>query len=263
MKKGKSLLAVIITIIIMLLVFVGLVFAGIKLGVLKIDMSILSFGKEEKQEENPVEEVDIYSKEYNVDDYVSVTKDEESGLKLVSFKKVENNTLEKFKELQESFKSKEVNSANKKTNTVRTNANRGVLSVYTKETVKNAESILSETSYAVNVNVESNKEVKNSELIALYDSSEDAISKAVINKFLELSTDIVFTDSANAQVKSSDIKTDSTKYISVIKENIENLVIYIRKDKLYVDVNPTKLMEILGLKVVDTTKLVEITSVAI
>lgn len=263
MKKGKALLAIIITIVIMLLVFAGIVFAGIKLGVLKIDMSALNFGQENKVEEKAEENVDIYSKEYNVDDYVTVAKDEESGLKLVTFKGINSDVLNKFLELQNKFKDSTVESGNKKTNVVRNNADKGVLSVYTKETVKKGEEIVSEVSYAVNVNIEDESEVKNSELIKLYGTSIENISKAIVTKFTEISADVTYTDSSSAVVKASDIKANSSKYIDVLKDNVEKLVIYTRKEKLYVDVNSSQLMDLLGLKATDNTKIIEITSISI
>lgn len=263
MKKGKALLAIIITIVIMLLVFAGIVFAGIKLGVLKIDMSALNFGQENKVEEKAEENVDIYSKEYNVDDYVTVAKDEESGLKLVTFKGINSDVLNKFLELQNKFKDSTVESGNKKTNVVRNNADKGVLSVYTKETVKKGEEIVSEVSYAVNVNIEDESEVKNSELIKLYGTSIENISKAIVTKFTEISADVTYTDSSSAVVKASDIKANSSKYIDVLKDNVDKLVIYTRKEKLYVDVNSSQLMDLLGLKATDNTKVIEITSISI
>lgn len=263
MKKGKALLAIIITIVIMLLVFAGIVFAGIKLGVLKIDMSALNFGQENKVEEKAEENVDIYSKEYNVDDYVTVAKDEESGLKLVTFKGTNSDVLNKFLELQNKFKDSTVESGNKKTNVVRNNADKGVLSVYTKETVKKGEEIVSEVSYAVNVNIEDESEVKNSELIKLYGTSIENISKAIVTKFTEISADVTYTDSSSAVVKASDIKANSSKYIDVLKGNVDKLVIYTRKEKLYVDVNSSQLMDLLGLKATDNTKVIEITSISI
>lgn len=263
MKKGKTLLAVIITIVIMLLVFAGIVFAGIKLGVLKIDMSALNFGQENKVEEKAEENIDIYSKEYNVDDYVTVAKDEESGLKLVTFKGINSDVLNKFLELQNKFKDSTVESGNKKTNVVRNNADKGVLSVYTKENVKKGEEIVSEVSYAVNVNIEDESEVKNSELIKLYGTSVENISKSIINKFVEVAADVTYTDSLSTVVKASDIKANSSKYIDVIKNNVDKLVIYTRKDKLYVDLNSSQLMELLGLKSTDNTKYIEITSISI
>lgn len=263
MKRGKALLAVIITIVIMLLVFAGIVFAGIKLGVLKIDMSALNFGQENKVEEKEEENVDIYSKEYNVDDYVTVAKDEDSGLKLVTFKGINSEVLNKFVELQNKFKDSTVESGNKKTNVVRNNADKGVLSVYTKETVKKGEEIVSEVSYAVNVNIEDESEVKNSDLIKLYGTSIENISKAIVNKFTEISADVTYTDSSSTIVKPSDIKANSSKYIDVLKDNVDKLVIYTRKEKLYVDVNSSQLMELLGLKATDNTKIIEITSISI
>lgn len=263
MKKGKALLAVIITIIIMMLVFAGIVFAGIKLGVLKIDMSALNFGQESKVEEKAEENVDIYSKEYNVDDYVTVAKDEDSGLKLVTFKGINSDVLNKFVELQNKFKDITVESGNKKTNVVRNNADKGILSVYTKETVKKGEEIVSEVSYAVNVNIEDESEVKNSDLIKLYGTSIENISKAIVTKFAEISTDVTYTDSSSTVVKASDIKANSSKYIDVLKDNVDKLVIYTRKEKLYVDVNSSQLIDILGLKVTDNTKVIGITSISI
>lgn len=263
MKKGKALLAVIITIVIMLLVFAGIVFAGIKLGVLKIDMSALNFGQENKEEEKEEKNVDIYSKEYNVDDYVTVAKDEDSGLKIVTFKVINSEVLNKFVELQNKFKDSTVESGNKKTNVVRNNADKGVLSVYTKETVKKGENVVSEESYAVNVNIENESEVKNNDLIELYGTSIESVSKSIINKFVEISADVTYTDSSNTVVKASDIKSNSSKYIESIKDNVDKLVIYTRKDKLYVDVNRSQLMELLGLKSTDNTKVIEITSISI
>lgn len=262
MKKGKAVIAVIITILVMAIIFAGLVFAGIKLGVLKIDMNALNFGKENTEEEVKEENVDIYSKEYNIDDYVSVSKDEESGLKLATFKNIKSDLLDKFIELQAKFKDYTIEDANKKTNTLRTNADKGVLSIYTKETVKKADSVIKETSYAVNVNIENGEEVTNAKLIELYGVNVDSISKAVINKFVEISGDVVYTDTANVQVSLSDIKANSGKYSEIIKSNIDKLVIYTRKDKLYVDVNQSAIAELLGLTS-STTKVVEITSVSV
>ena len=53
------------------------------------------------------------------------------------------------------------------------------------------------------------------------------------------------------------------KYTEIIKNNIENLVIYSRKDKVYVDVNPISLLKILGLSTSNSSKVVDVTSVAI
>lgn len=262
MKKGKALLAVIITIVIMLLVFAGIVFMGIKFGVLKIDMSVLSFGQENKEEEKEEENVDIYSKEYNVDDYVTVSKDEDSGLKLVTFKVINSDVLNKFIELQNKFKDSIVEDGSRKTNVVRNNADRGVLSVYTKETIKKGENLVSESSYSVNVNIEDKSEIKNNDLIELYGTSIESVSKYIINKFVEISDDVTYTDFSGIVVKASDIKANPNKYVDLLKDNVNKLVIYTRKDKLYVDVNSLQLMELLELKTTDSTKDIEITSIS-
>ena len=118
MKKGNSLIAVIVTVLVMLLIIGGLGFAGVKLGIIKFDFNALKFNKPKVEEENK-ENVDIYSKEYNVDDYVSVAKDDENGLKLVTFKNVESDATTKFSSKQDKFKTLKVESGNKKTNIVR------------------------------------------------------------------------------------------------------------------------------------------------
>lgn len=262
MKKGNSLIAVIVTVLVMLLIIGGLGFAGVKLGVIKFDFNALKFSKPKVEEENK-ENVDIYSKEYNVDDYVSVAKDDESGLKLVTFKNVESDTTAKFSSKQDEFKTLKVESGNKKTNIVRTNAQKGILSVYTKETVKKADTVISENSYAVNVNIETKENVKNSEVLDLYEVKVDNVCKAVVNKLVEVSADLTYTDSTGAIVNASDIKNNTSKYTEIIKNNIENLVIYSRKDKVYVDVNPISLLKILGLNTSNSSKIVDVTSVAI
>lgn len=262
MKSGKGALGIIITIVVMLLVFAGLVFAGIQIGFLKIDMHALNFGKA-KEEEKQEEQVDVYSKEYNVDDYVTVSKDDESGIKIVSFKTIEADVLDSFKQLQEKFKTGTLDSGNKKTNVVRTNADKGILSVYTKETIKKADTVVSENSYSANVNIESKEMVKNTELIDLYSTSAKNVSKALINKLVEVSTDITFTDIAtNTQIKASDIKINIDKYTSIVEENIEKITMYSRKDTLYADLNSTTLLQILGLKADNATKLVDIYSIS-
>ena len=262
MKKGNSLIAVIVTVLVMLLIIGGLGFAGVKLGVIKFDFNALKFSKPKVEEENK-ENVDIYSKEYNVDDYVSVAKDDESGLKLVTFKNVESDATTKFSSKQDEFKTLKVESGNKKTNIVRTNAQKGILSVYTKEIVKKADTVISENSYAVNVNIETKENVKNSEVLDLYEVKVDNVCKAVVNKLVEVSADLTYTDSTGAIVNASDIKNNTSKYTEIIKNNIENLVIYSRKDKVYVDVNPISLLKILGLNTSNSSKIVEVTSVAI
>ena len=74
---------------------------------------------------------------------------------------------------------------------------------------------------------------------------------------------MTYTDSTGAIVNASDIKNNTSKYTEIIKNNIENLVIYSRKDKVYVDVNPISLLKILGLNTSNSSKIVDVTSVAI
>ncbi len=265
MKKGKGLVGIIITIVIMILIFAGLVFAGIKIGFLKIDMNALKFGKQDVKEEESTQEenVDIYSKQYNVDEYATISKDEETGLRLVTFKKIESDLLDNFKSLQNDFKDTKVEEGNKKSNIARTNIDKAVFSVYSKDTVKKGEEIVSEDSYAVNINVESNLEVKNTDLIELYQKKVDDVSKDILNKFCEIVADASFVDETNTQIKATDIKAKSSEYTKIINENIDKVVIYTRKDKVYADVNVSKLIELFGLKTSDSKTFAEITSISI
>ena len=112
MKKGNALVAVIVTIVVMLLIVGGIGFAGVKLGVIKFDMGALNFGQKEEEKKD---EVDIYSKEYNVDDYVSVAKDDTSGVKLVTFKNNDSDDITKFTDKQIEFTKLKIDSGNKKT----------------------------------------------------------------------------------------------------------------------------------------------------
>ena len=260
MRQGKTIVGVIITIFVMLIIFVGIGFAGIKLGVLTIDFSKISLGEKTTEEVKPEETtVEIYSKEYNVDDYVETSKDEETGLKTVSFKKINEELTTLFAENQEKFKELDIKTGNKKTNIIRTNAEKGVLSVYEKDTVKNVDGVVSENSYSVNINIETNKLVKNAELIELYDKKVDNISKTLVNKFVEVAAEEKF----EGDITADRIKENSSKYTALVKENIEKLVMYTRKDKIYVDINPSKFAELLGIKLSDASKLVEITSVVL
>ena len=113
-------------------------------------------------------------------------------------------------------------------------------------------------------NIKISKEnVKNSEVLDLYEVKVDNVCKAVVNKLVEVSADLTYTDSTGAIVNASDIKNNTSKYTEIIKNNIENLVIYSRKDKVYVDVNPISLLKILGLNTSNSSKIVDVTSVAI
>ena len=85
----------------------------------------------------------------------------------------------------------------------------------------------------------------------------------MVNKFVEESADITYTDSTGTKVKAADIKNNSSKYTEILKSNIEDLVVYTKKDKVYIDVNPVKLLKMFGLDTQDTSKIVNITSVAI
>lgn len=261
MRQGKAVVGVIITIVIMLILFGGIGIAGIKLGVITLDLSKLNFGAKEKEEVVKEEEttVDIYSKEYNVEDYVETSKDEESGLKTVNFKKIDESLISEFTSNQEKFKELEISAGNKKSNVVRTNVDKGILSVYEKDTVKNVDGVVSDNSYSVNINVVTNEIAKNTDLIDLYDKKVDNISKTLVNKFAEATTEEKF----EGDVTASSIKENSSKYTAIVKENVEKLVMYTRKDKLYVDMNPVKFAEILGLKLASDSKLAEITSVAL
>lgn len=259
MRQGKGIVGIIITIFVMIILFGGIVFAGIKLGVIKIDLSALKFAKEETEEAKPEETVDIYSKEYNADDYVEITKDEESGLKAVNFKKIDDSLISDFTSNQEKFKELDVASGNKKTNVIRTNADKAILSVYEKDTVKNVDGIVSENSYVININVETSELAKNVDIMDLYDKKIDSVTKTLVNKFAEATAEEKF----EGDVTASSIKENSSKYTAIVKENIEKLVMYTRKDKLYVDMNPVKFAEILGLKLASSSKLAEITSVAL
>lgn len=258
MKKGKSTVSVIVTILIMIIVFSALIFTGIKIGFLKLDMSVLPFIKSNDKEEKQEEQVDIYSEEYNVDDYVIVTKDEESGLKLVEFKNVKSDKLDDFVKSQEDFKDKVVEKDNKKTNTIRTNVNKAILSVYSKETIKKSEDVLDESSYAANVNIKTNVPATNSQMIELYNIKEDALVKTVLNKLIENVSGVTLVDT-NTQdtVKASDMNNNISKYTTIVKENIEKLTIYTRKDKLYCDVNNEELLTLLGLKLNTTNSAIK------
>ena len=97
----------------------------------------------------------------------------------------------------------------------------------------------------------------------LYEVKVDNVCKAVVNKLVEVSADLTYTDSTGAIVNASDIKNNTSKYTEIIKNNNENLVIYSRKDKVYVDVNPISLLKILGLNTSNSSKIVDVTSVAI
>lgn len=261
MKKGNAFVAIIVTIVVMLLIVGGIGFAGVKLGVIKFDMGALNnFGQKEEEKKD---EVDIYSKEYNVDDYVSVAKDDTSGVKLVTFKKNDSDDITKFTDKQIEFTKLKIDGGNKKTNVVRTNAEKGILSVYTKETVKKSDTIISESSYSINLSIESNEKIKNEDVFNIYNVKIDNVTKAVINKFAEESVDITYTDSTGSKVKAADIKNNSSKYAEILKSNIEDLVVYTKKDKVYIDVNPAKLLKMFGLETQDTSKIVNITSVAI
>lgn len=261
MKKGNAFVAIIVTIVVMLLIVGGIGFAGVKLGVIKFDMGALNnLGQKEEEKKD---EVDIYSKEYNVDDYVSVAKDDTSGVKLVTFKKNDSDDITKFTDKQIEFTKLKIDGGNKKTNVVRTNAEKGILSVYTKETVKKPDTIISESSYSINLSIESNEKIKNEDVFNIYNVKIDNVTKAVINKFAEESVDITYTDSTGSKVKAADIKNNSSKYAEILKSNIEDLVVYTKKDKVYIDVNPAKLLKLFGLETQDTSKIVNITSVAI
>lgn len=261
MRQGKAIVGVILTIVIMLILFGGIVFAGIKLGVITIDLSKLNLGTKEKEEVAKEEEttVDIYSKEYNAEDYVETSKDENSGLKTVNFKKIDESLVSEFTSNQEKFKELEISAGNKKSNVIRTNADKAILSVYEKDTVKNVDGVVSDNSYVVNINVETNEITKNTDLIELYDKKVDNISKTLVNKFIEVAAEEKFEGDTTV----NSIKEDTSKYTDLVKENIEKLVMYTRKDKLYVDMNPVKFAEILGLKLASSSKSVEITSVAL
>lgn len=266
MRKGNGAIGIIVTIVIMLIIFSALVFAAIRIGLIKIDMNALSFNKP-KQESNSdtQEQVDIYSKDYNVDDYVSVSKDEQSGLKLVEFKNIKSDDLEDFKTAQQTFKEQKLDSGNKRTNTVRTNADKGILSVYTKETIKKSEDIVKEISYAVNVNIQTGNKVTNLELLDLYDLKIDNLTKMIINKFIENSADLTYINiNTQAKISASDIKTNISKYTETIKENIEKLTLYTRKDKVYCDIDNEKILELLGLKLENSnTAFKEISSISL
>lgn len=261
MRQGKVIVGVIVTIVIMLILFGGIVFAGIKLGVITIDLSKLNLGTKEKEEVAKEEEttVDIYSKEYNAEDYVETSKDEDSGLKTVNFKKIDESLVSEFTSNQEKFKELEISAGNKKSNVIRTNADKAILSVYEKDTVKNVDGVVSDNSYVVNINVETNELAKNADIIDLYDKKIDSVTKTLVNKFVEVAAEEKF----EGDITANSIKEDTSKYTDLVKENIEKLVMYTRKDKLYVDINPVKFAEILGLKIASSSKLVEITSVVL
>ena len=111
----------------------------------------------------------------------------------------------------------------------------------------------------VNINVETSELAKNVDIMDLYDKKIDSVTKTLVNKFAEATAEEKF----EGDVTASSIKENSSKYAAIVKENIEKLVMYTRKDKLYVDMNPVKFAEILGLKLASSSKLAEITSVAL
>ena len=62
----------------------------------------------------------------------------------------------------------------------------------------------------------------------LYDKKIDSVTKTLVNKFAEATAEEKF----EGDVTASSIKENSSKYTAIVKENIEKLVMYTRKDKL-------------------------------